>query len=420
MSTAYSTYAVYTYTSGVQGMAGRIIDDGGMPPSSAITVAPDMHTGLNGDPKVEGFIDGNGKLCIAVTDYDKGSQRPVYIHDATNGSQISGSLSWPEDNLYTLVRLGNFLYAIDYDNGKVIEIDATTYLSTGKSYTLDPSLNPDPSTYQACGQELIVVNGTLYGLFAFPDTNWATYAPSLIVSFNITSSGIAVDKYNRNLAKNAFAVATDGSSLYVASIGGPQQSGTYNPDSRLQSLPLDLASVTDRMSPSANRPYEFRDITFNGTRAYVLVGTYNSNWNMDGLLFSTTNFTATPTIDTISDEAGYFWSTQYTADNNRLWYAHGNSIRVYDAGNGPVPPPAQTPAELGMANLSGSGSYDSLNDLGYVGAVDDTHKKRSLRGYRSPLQRSRSPLAVALRAITGGRPEATPEEFAQARAAIGK
>jgi hypothetical protein len=249
--------------------------------------------------------------------------------------------------------------------------------------------------------------------------SWASYAPSLIVSFDLSGTNITVASSNANLAKNAFAVASDGASLYVAAISGPQQSGAYNADSRLQRLPLDLSSVTDVLQPNATYPFEIRDITFKGSRAYVFAGTYNANWNMNGQLFSTTNFTTRSTIDTPNDEAGYFWSVQYTADNNRLWYAHGNSIRVYDAGSGPVPPSTQSPAELGMAVLKGSGSYDSLNDLTYVGA-EPVERRASLRGYRSPLQRSKSPLAVALRAITGGRPEAIAEEMAQARAMIGK
>jgi hypothetical protein len=421
MSTAISAYAVYTYTTGVQGMAGRIVDNGGSLPG-ALTVIPDLHTFLNnGDPKVEGFIDGNGKLRIAATDYVKGSQEPVFIYDAPSGVQVGNSVSWSEDNLYTLVKCGDFLYAIDYDNAKVIEINATTYLQTKRVYTLASSFNPDPSTYQAVGQELIVVNGVLYGLFAFPDMSWASYAPSLIVRFDLSGTNIAVASSNANLAKNAFAVASDGTSLYVAAIGGPQQSGTYNADSRLQSLPLSFVPSSipaNLLQPDDdNFPFEIRDITFKGSMAYVFAGKYDANWNMDGLLFSApaTDFDDRSDIDEPSGEPGYFWSVQYTADNNRLWYARGNPIRVYDAGSGTVPGLSVT---LDMDTLKGSGSYDSLNDLTYVGA-EPVERRASLRGYRSPLQRSKSPLAVALRAITNGRPEATAKEMAQARAMIG-
>jgi hypothetical protein len=140
---------------------------------------------------------------------------------------------------------------------------------------------------------------------------------------------------------------------------------------------------------------------------------------MNGQLFSApaSNFATRTPIDSPSNIPGYFWSAQYTEDNDRLWYAHGNDVWVYDADTAST----TSPAVLGMAVLKGNGSYDSLNDLGYVGAEDNAHrhKKRALRGYRSPLQRSKSPLAVALRAITGGRPEATAKEMAQARAMIG-
>jgi hypothetical protein len=172
------------------------------------------------------------------------------------------------------------------------------------------------------------------------------------------------------------------------------------------------------MSPSASLPYEFRDIGFdNSGKAYVFAGTFNTNWNMDGLLFSTTNFSALTTIDTVTNVSGYFWSAQHTPDNDRVWFARGNEVYVYDATNTTIRPSIQQMSNL----IKGSAiAYDSLNDLCYVGPLTGGGKRVRLRGYQSPIQRSNSPLAVALRAITKGRPEATPEEFAQARASLGK
>jgi hypothetical protein len=429
MATAYSAYTVYYYDYSVDpavgyGMAGRIIDISG----GAITPLPDMNTSLNGDPKVEGLMNYiSNDLFVAATDRMAGQPELVYIHDVTDGSQV-GTATWPTQNLYTLVNLGAYLYAIDYDQAMVVEINASTYAATGVTYPLDNSFIP--AGYQAVGQALLVVDGTLYGLFSFPDSSFDEYEPSLIVRFSITpdtidpsKNVISVAESNNGLAKNAFSFAANGSDIYVAAIGGAQSAGAYNADSRLQSLPADFDSstaVTDVMSAGDDFPYEFRDVSFDGSgNAFVLAAVYNVNWNTDGLLFSTADFINLKPIDVFFNVSGYFWSAQYTPDRDRLWYARGNEVVVYAADDvRPIALPAPvTTLTVGEGSLISTGEqYTNLNDLTYVGSMGN----RSLRGYRSPLQRANTPLARALRPITRGRPEATEEEREQAKASLKK
>lgn len=427
MANTFSAYTVYNYDgTGGYGMAGRVIDTG-----SVVTTIPNMTaglgSGLNGDPKVEGVAQSGSNLDIVVTDYVNGSNRPVYVYNAVTGSldtTVSGG--WPNvDNLYTLVQLGSYLYAIDYDNARMVEIDPSTYAQTGISYTLAGSYVP--SGYAARGQALIVIGSTLYGLFTFVDSGWSSWAPSLLVRFSITggsSIGIAsaADDTNANLAPNAFAMDVSGSDLYVAAIGGAQgSSGTPNAASRLQSIPygattLGTATVTDVMKPNnagGTYPYEFRDISFNGGTAYVLMGTYNASWNLAGMLVSTTDFVNFTVIDDFSSGAsGYFWMAQYTADNDRLWYAKGNRIVLYDASSTGTPVATMSFTASAPYNLIASGqAFDNLNDFAYVGPFSLT--ARTMRGYRSPLQASRTPRAARGRALAKGRPELLPEELKQ-------
>ncbi|MDR0379557.1 MAG: hypothetical protein LBI62_06400 [Candidatus Accumulibacter sp.] len=437
MAATFSAYGVYWYDKSVNpaigyGMVGRILDTG-----SAVVPAPGIRTGLNGDPRVEGFIDGPGNLRVAVTDYVKDSQSPVFIHDPSTGSQVGNTQSWPEDNLYTLVKFNGYLYAIDYDNAKVIELYASApYAPTGVSYTL-PSSFIHTAGYHACGQALIVIGSRLYGLFTITNSDWTDYKNSVLVRFTIAGSGasrisVGANDYSENIAKNAFSLAAYGSKLYIAAIGGHQVAGNYNDDSRLQSIAygapdLTTATVTDLMTPNAQTlPYEIRDISFNtsGT-AYVLVGSYKpvqnptDPWEMKGKLMWTTdianfalaNFTVID--DFTAGVLGYYWSAQYTPDNNRLWYTRGNDIRVYSAVN-----LAQVGNTLTVTpgSLTSTGDlYTDLNDLSYVGPQGNI----SLRGYRSPLQRSRTAFAQAARALTRGRPELTAEEFGQLMAVHG-
>lgn len=410
MTDTFAAYSVYAYNSqgiGI-GMAGTIYDDG-----ANVTPDPDLKTGLNGDPKVEGFTNAGGNLSVAVTDYAGTVDRPVYIYQADDRSLL-GTTTWAAvDNLYSLVTVGSYLYAIDYDNARVVEINPGTYALTGVSYTLASGLIP--SGYTAHGQGLIEIGGVLYGLFTFVTADWSTYADSLLVRFAIApGTSITVASSNGGFARNAFAMAASGTDLYVAAIGGSQgSSGTPNPASRLQKINaaaanLGTAAIVDVMSPSVAYPYEFRDISFDGSTAYILMGTYNASWQLAGKLVKTSDFSTFTTVNDFSGGAsGYFWSAQYTADNDRIWFARGNQILIYAASNLATAPTALT---LSVGSLLSSGEvYDNLNDLSYVGALGS---RRNLRGYRSPLQASRTPRAAQGRALAAGRPELTDEELA--------
>lgn len=430
MATTYSAYSVYSYDYSTtpatgHGMAGRIIDGGG----TAIVAFPGMKSGLNGDPKVEGFTDASGNLRVAATDYVTGTARPVTVYNpvttppTTPPSAITTQTWNGVKNLYSLVRLGNYLYALDYDNAQVVQIDPTTYTETGKSLALAASGVPLPSGYTPYGQALAVVGSDLYGLFSFADSSWSSYASSMLVKFSISSTGIAIgtSDYNNTLAGNAFSLAARGSDLYIAAIGGAQgSSGTPNPNSCLQkisiSASLGSASVIPVLTQS-DFPYEYRDISFDPSgNAYILLGTYNSSWNLAGKLVKVTAFTplVSTDIDTFSTTPGYFWSAQYTADNNRIWFARGNAIRLYNASSFATPVATLT---LSVNNLSSNPGglrgasdayvYDSINDLTYIGA---TGARTSLRGYRSPLQASNTPRAQAARLLTRGRPELLQDE----------
>ena len=125
---AYAAYSVYYYDSSYvgHGMAGRIVDN-----SSTITPYPDMAGGaspytsvtLNGSPTVQGFTKSSSGLGIAVTDYTGATGEPVNIYDATDTTSTGStpiatvSSGWSNvTNLYGVVKIGSYLYAIDYDN----------------------------------------------------------------------------------------------------------------------------------------------------------------------------------------------------------------------------------------------------------------------------------------------------------------
>lgn len=414
-TTGYAAYTVYTYNGGPQGMAGRIRDDG-----ATITARPNLRTGLNGEPQVEGVMSTANAARIAVTNRvsPPGAVPATHIYNATPAGNPSPLFSptWPNvRNLYGLVRVGRYLYALDYDDARVVEIDRTTFQETGVTYTYPASLTP--AGFFAHGQGLIEVGGKLFGLFTFVDSSFSSYGKSALVRFTIeggASITAAARDHNRNLVKNAFALAASGPDIYVAGIGGSQTGGAFNTASRLQKIPhgaanLRAAEVTDVLRPTKKNPYEIRDISFRGSRAYVLLGAYDASFTLQGKLVSTMDFSTLTTIDDFTDGApGYSWSAQHTPENDRLWYVRGNEIRVYDAASpaAPVTTLTLTPGSL----ISAGAPYDNINDFAYVGSQGTA---TSMRGYRSPVQASQSPRAQAARALAKGRPELSPQELKQ-------
>jgi len=424
---AYAAYSVYYYDSSYvgHGMAGRIVDN-----SSTITPYPDMAGGaspytsvtLNGSPTVQGFTKSSSGLGIAVTDYTGATGEPVNIYDTTDTTSTGStpiatvSSGWSNvTNLYGVVKIGSYLYAIDYDNARVVEINPSTYAQTGVYYTA-ATKTVSGTTYNPHGQALLNINGTLYGLFSYANSNFTAYTNSMLVKFTISGgSSISAGSSNSNLAQNAYAMAVNGSYLYVASIGGEQSAGSYNTASAIQKIPYaSLSSVSSVMSPSSTRPYNFLDISFNTNTspatAYILMGAYNSSYAMNGVLLSTTDFSTFTTIDTISSAAGYYWAAQYTSVNNRIWYARGNPIWVYDASSTSTPVAQLTLSSGSLLSSSEPYSYNNLNNFSFVGSSGTT---TALRGYRSPIQASSTSLAVKARAIAQGRPSLTKKEVEQ-------
>jgi hypothetical protein len=413
MSDTMMAYGVYYYdTQKVgHGMTGQILDTG-----SSRAVVPDVNTGFNGDPTVHPFLNGTTAL-YAATDYTYGQNRNVFIYDIEGSLQTTVSGGWSSvTNLTGLVRFGGYLYAIDYDNARVVEINPSTYVQTGRTYTYTA-----PTGYTAYGVTLTEANNTLYALFMIVDNPWATtpvYLNSVAVQLDTTTTAITAAASNSGLEKNAFTLVENNGYLYVCSIGGKQKQGSCNADAKLQRIAISSFTGTPAtlMTAANVGDHDFHDITFNGTTAFVLVGNYDINYNMTGELFSTTDYiyanrtSISPFTGGTND---YYWGILFTAELSRLWFAKGNSIELFSAAGSSV-------ANIPFSSLISSGeSYTNLNDLAYVGAYTSGTGAK-VASYRSHMQRSATPRAVALRSITKGRPEATEDEIKQADAIVAK
>lgn len=421
-TTSYTGYSLYTYSGTTTGMAGRITDDG-----ATITPIPNMVTFTGtagaGDPEIEGFIDG-ANLRIAVAPYVGGTGETVGIYDATTGSLVGGvTHNWSSvNNMYGIEKIGSNFFVLDFDNARIVRVNSSYNQATPPpavvwSFAGDAVTGPlIPSGSVVHGQAIINIGGTLYGLFTLTDSTWTNYQSSILVKFTISGTGaisVGTTDYNNGIGKNAFAMAVQGSDLYIACLGGRQNGGSPNTNSSLDKIaygasPLNGATVTQPVTYSSVG-YEIRDISFNGSTAYLLVGSYNASYVMQGkLLQSTTAFSSFTTINDFSTgAAGYYWAAQYI-DNNRILFARGNEILYYNASSTSTPVATLT-ISAGSLESSGGTSYTNLNDLTYVGTKTTTPK--TVRGYQSPTQVSRSNRGLQARTIARGRPELLPDEL---------
>ncbi len=419
------TMMTYTVTNYSAGRAGAIADNG-----ATVSVRQNQATGFNGDPTVHTFFDTNNNPRVAVAQYTSSAEALVTIYDPNYNpwNEETDPITWSSlSNIYGLVRIGNYLYAIDYDLARVVEIyasGANIYQQTGAVFNFASALGGlIPSGSQANGVALTVVGGTLYGLFSIVDNPWLetpTYTDSVVVKFTLTQGSmieVASGDYNANLGKNAFTLIDQGTYFYVASIGGKQTYTAPNATSMIQRLDISGLTNLTTVLDTAALPYNMYDVTFNGGTAYVLAGYYSdSSWSsFVGYMKQYTvgaPFSSPATRDDMTGGvAGYYWGIEYTSENSRLWYARGNAIDLWN--------PAGTAALVANSGTTlGTSSYPIVNDMSYLSSVTLTGAK--VRGYRSPMHASRTPHAMALRSITKGRPEATEDEIKQADAMVAK
>jgi hypothetical protein len=312
------------------------------PSGSTLAANSNQVTGLNSDPTVHSFYDASGNLRVVVAQY--GLTSPVYmIYDPTTNpwTKVSTNKIWSSiSNLYGVVTLGSYLYAIDYDGAHIAKINMTN-----NAYSQDGYYTFAGTTgYQSNGVAITVLGGSVYGLFTTVDNPWATsptYLASTVVKLDVSGTNPTAAA-QASVGKNAFTLTPYGGKLYIASIGGKQQSGSYNTgESKLNVVtPGTTLSVATPFTANSTLPGDFRDITFSDSGdAYILTGYYDSSYaNLNWTLYKTTATAinaATPDIGTTvhsTATSGYFWATLYediAASDDRFWFAKGNEIDIY-------------------------------------------------------------------------------------------
>ncbi len=319
-------------------------------------------TDLNGDPALFNFFQGTeSRLVLRQYNYTPTAPANKILDPVASSWTPLVSPSWNAvANLHAVATKGNFLYATGYDLAKIAVVNMSSGYTQTTSYQFPTAWSAIslPSGAECHGEGLTVVGDYLYALFTVnPSGGYSVYSDSIVVKFYIDSSTGALYYINHlTVGKNAFTLDHYDNKLYVCALGGMQNAGSSNADTRLDIV--DLATFTKTtVNKTASMTGDFRDISIvDANNAYVFLGNYNSSWAMDGGVYRTTvaNLTspsAWTKVSNLSNDPGYLWGIY--ADSNRFWFVKGNQIDIYPglpASTSDTATKTFTPTQLGYTN----------------------------------------------------------------------
>lgn len=346
-----------------QGLAGAI--SGERTGNPATFMSSTKVTGLNSDPALFNYFQGNESRLV-LRQYNVSSPADLKFNKIIDPFASSWTPSLAEQkwdgvrNLHAVATKGNFLYATGYDLGKISVVNMNSGYTQKNSYqfpTAWPSIPTTdvPAGASVHGEGLTVVDNNLYALFTVnPSGGYSVYSDSIVVKFDINiSTGALSYAGHLKVGKNAFTLDHYNNKLYVCALGGMQNAGSANADTRLDII--DLATFTKTtVAKTAAMGGDFRDITIvDANNAYVFLGNYDANFaNMVGGVYRTSvaNLTSPSLWTKVSNvnSAGYLWGIY--GDSNRFWFVKGNQIDIYaglPTSTGNTPAKTFTASQLG-------------------------------------------------------------------------
>lgn len=327
-------------------------------------------SGLTSDPALFNFFQGNESRLV-LRQYNTTNPADLKVNKIIDPFASSWTPSLAEKtwngvrNLHAVATKGNFLYATGYDLGKISVVNMNSGYAETTSYqfpTAWPSITV-PAGASVHGEGLTVVGNNLYALFTInPDGSYSVYSDSIVVKFNILANGTLTYVSHLAVGKNAFTLDQYNNKLYVCALGGMQNAGSSNADTRLDII--DLATFTKTtVTKTSSMGGDFRDITIvDANTAYVFLGNYDTYFsNMVGGVYRTSvaNLASPSSWTKVSDvnSGGYLWGIY--ADSNRFWFVKGNQIDIYSGAL------TSTAADKSFSAVqlsdSSYGSYASLN-----------------------------------------------------------
>lgn len=402
MADAPETLFAYTMVNSnyTVGAAGAIKGDRNATSPAAFTAHPNIIIGLNGAPAVFNFFDSAGQSRLVLHQYtystDPQSLVPNQIIDpfAPAWAPVVAQQTWNDvANLHAAATKGRWLYVAGYDLARIAVVDMNSSYKPTISYqfpTAWPSISVPAGAECHC-EGLVVVGNYLYALFTInPEGGYQVYADSIVVKLRINIfCGSLTYVSHLTVGKNAFTLEHYDNKLYVCALGGIQNAGSANADTRLDIIDL-VTFTSTSVSPSASISGDFRDITiYDADNAYIFVGYYDEYFaNMIGGVYHTSlaNITSPETWTKVIavNSPGYLWGIY--AENNRLWFVKGTPVDIY----APLPSGSATPAK----SFSAAEMGDSTGNLNSATIVAPNPAKTRAVNFRASAVKSFASHAV--------------------------
>jgi hypothetical protein len=366
--TADTPETLFAYTivnsSYTAGTAGAINGDRSAASPAAFTAQPNKITGLNGDPAVFNFSDSSGQSRLALRQYTYGGTllpNQIINPFAPYWTPLVAQPTWNDvANLHAVATKENWLYTTGYDLARIAVADMDLSYVEVASYQFPTAWSISvPPGAECHGEGLAVVGDYLYALFTInPGGGYTVYANSILVKLEIdTLNGSLTYISHLEVGKNAFTLESFNNKLYVCALGGMQNAGSYNGDTRLDII--DLATfTTTSVSTTAAIGGDFRDIAIrDADNAYILVGHYDSYFsNLVGGVYHTslTNITSPANWTRVIEvnSPGYLWGIY--AESNRLWFVKGTPVEIYSPLPTSIATSAKTFSAANMGDATGN------------------------------------------------------------------
>jgi hypothetical protein len=356
--TADTPETLFAYTivnsSYTAGTAGAVNGDRSAASPAAFTAQPNKIINLNGEPAILNLSDSAGQSRLVLRQYtysaDPEDLLPNQIINpfASYWTSLVAQPTWNDvANLHTVATKGRWLYATGYDLARIAVVNMNLSYGEINSYQFPTAWSiAVPPGAECHGEGLAVVGDYLYALFTInPGGGYSIYADSIVVKLEIdTLDGSLTYVSHLEVGKNASTLEPFNNKLYVCALGGMQNAGSYNGDTRLDIIDLSTFTTTS-VSTIAAIGGDFRDIAIrDADNAYILVGHYDEYFsNLFGGIYHTDLANITSPADwtrVIAVNApGYLWGI--FAESNRLWFLKGTPVEIY----APLPTGIATPAK---------------------------------------------------------------------------
>ncbi|MEN6413567.1 MAG: hypothetical protein ABFC84_12560 [Veillonellales bacterium] len=438
-STVIATFYNFGETSLDKGRIRLLTSDSTSSP--AYTPAPGSGTSIDNTDLIAFYFNGGNnsglRVLVVEREYDSSyNQLPCYI-SVYNPSSWTATVA--RDNNYTysgtsqkilnvygiLSPSGGTFYGTDYSTGRVFKMThsisgSTESLSLASDYYPFAATEAGASVYSVA---LALIDSYLYAIAQQYTKSGSgtspsdyTYYGSIIAKLNPASLGTAVATTD-DAAPNAFDIQVYDGNLYVTALGGPQWYGDpddpstikWNYESRIQKVTTSLV-VTNLVRPAddtetgkTDDKFDIRSLAIlsDGT-AYILTGSYDQNYSMngrfwkttmakinglsDGLITDITIPVPRQVVPPISSASGYLWVALPADDLSRAWGMLGDNLGVYAT--------SLSGSTIGAAAASGGGwtaGTPSFNAISLAEPATTFAKEltvRTLRGYVHPVMAS--------------------------------